>query len=535
MFDKNRQYINLIRTEQNIKIDYRIEKNDNIIKKEQSIFALDNQNISTEAKIKLKTLDSSKIDTIISALCEDTNQQIVKKDYICDDTQTDIYYDISHNIVLNNAKILEYKNYYNDGNIDYLISPYCLLHDTISDKLDSKSLNILILNNKIYCIILDENKRLAKSEIYQLTPYDKIDSSSFFEDEIAKQKLYEEMYLLELQEHISKITDELYHQNSNQYFIENVNIYYNIRQLNDLQITILNDNLMIDLTYSQIDLDDLLYKIVSKPHSIKQNFITIRKKEKKGSVLIKIIFLALITTAISIGLFYYKQTTNDIINENNTTKILQIKPEIKIIKEISLLDHKLLNTQKIDFIINLFDTLDSNSVLKEIQIQKDESTLVYSYKDVESYRLYLKPKLEKLYKNSQDVLTSTKNKLHTSIISNSNMIIKLDDKKTKLYKPSVKNSYLDNSQAKKYIQDILKIKNVKQQKVSYKKYDKYIFNISKNIKSPEDFYKDIKNINNQYYSIVLRYPIEFTKTKNYLNISYTLEFNQNKKMIVKNK
>jgi polyhydroxyalkanoate synthesis regulator phasin len=528
MFDNDIQNINLIQNEQNIKLSYQIRKKNIIIKSEQSVFALDDNQLSLDTKVKLELLEKSEAKTFVTALCENIDQKIVTKDYVIDDTMTAVYYDTFHNIILNNSKILESKNYYNDGNIDYLLSAYTILHNAVSNKLNEKSLNILILNNKMYCIILDENKKLLTNGIFELSPYHQTDESSFYEDEITKQKLYEEVYLLELEENIKNITNQFYEKNNNEYFIENINIFYSIRQLNENQIQNLNDSLMINVQYIHIDLDNILYTLVEKPHIKKQNFISVRKQKNNKSFLFTIILFAIITSLTAIGVVYFKQ------NETNTQEIIVKKKTkqkenktIDKIEEIALPNHSDINEQKIKFMMKLFDTISAGVMLKEVQIQNDESTLICSYLDKNSYEMNLKPKLLVLYKNTQNVLSSNKNNIYTAIISNTNIINKMNFNNTKLYTPSVDKKHLSKEEAKAYIQKIIQSKNIKFESTNRKKHIKYIFSVSKTVNSPVEFYDAIDKINKQYYSIILSYPIEFTKVKNTLQVNYNLAIYQN--------
>ena len=56
MLDKTIQYVNIIKTGKNIKIENQILQKDAIIKQENSIFLLQENNISNDAILKLQTL-----------------------------------------------------------------------------------------------------------------------------------------------------------------------------------------------------------------------------------------------------------------------------------------------------------------------------------------------------------------------------------------------------------------------------------------------------------------------------------------------
>jgi len=526
MFNKDTQYINMIRTQQNLKIDYQLLNNNKISKSEQSIFLLDGSNESSDVLLKIKALENTKAKTFISALCEDETQIIQSNDEVADVYSNSVYFDTKNSITVQNSRIKESRNMYNNGEIDYLISPYSILHHILASDLHASSLNLLILNDKIYSIILDEEKRLSYSCIKSLTPYHEITDSSFFDDEISRQKLYEEMYVLELQTIISDISSEFYKVNENSYFLENINIYYNLKQLSNEQISSLSKNLMLDVNYNQISIDNTLYALVKKQFISKQNLIFPRKK-KSSSKFFMLIIVLLLTSIIAAGLFYYKQVQQD--EQIKQEKILLEKAQKakkEKMREIALVNHKIVNEEKIAFLIKLFNTIGIDSVLKEIKLQKDESTLVYNFTKKDSYENNLKPKLLELYENSENILSSHKNELFTAIISNTNLKNKMNKKSIKLYKPNKKYKFLDNKQSKKYLHTLIKDSIIVSKKQVIKKYTKFVYTITNTIKTPQEFYDIIKVINEQYYSISLDYPIEFTKSKDKLKVSYTISFNQ---------
>jgi len=530
MFNKNVQYINIIKSQQNIKINYQILDDNKIIKSEHSTFLLNNNDISNDAKIKLSTL-KKQIPTYTCALCESPSQKI-EMNSVLNNNNTNIYFDTRHNITLHNDEILNDLNFYGNETIDYLISPFTVLYNIINDKLDKKSLNILVQNENIYAIILDEDKRYAYSAIKKLPSYNDLINSQFFEDEISKQKLYEEMYLLQIQEDISTIIQDFYELNNNSFFIDNTNIYYTIKQLNDEQISTLNSDLLLNINYKQINIDNYIFKIISKPSIKKQSFIKPIKKPKSNKLFNVLLFIFLLSSIFAAGVYLYKQNQkNTLIQEQLTKKqnqLLAKRKEMAKIEEISLPNHILINNNYKKFITDIFNTIGSDSTLKEIKLLKDESTLVYNFKNENSYSLNLKPALLKIYKNSQNILTSKNNTYYTAIIANNNVIKPINNKAVKIYKPVKNYKNLSKDDIKKYLEQILTNSNVKfNRKLNYK-YETFEYIISQKTNNPKSFFENIENLNKQYYSIVLKFPIEFIKSNNEINIKYKIIFNQSK-------
>ena len=527
MFNNNIQYINIVKTQQNIKIDYEILKNNQIIKSEQSIFLLDDNSLSLDTNFKLQTLEQNIPKSYITAICEDENQIIVKNDDEINTSNTSIYFDHSHKISLETNKIEESKKFFCDGNIDYLISPFSILQSKMLDNLQEESLNIFILNNNIYAIILNNEKRYCLSCIKQLTSFKDIKESNFYNDDIVEQKLYEEIYALELNENITNITENYYEKNSNANFLKSINIYYNIKQLSDEQIKILNESLMIDINYEIINIDDILYKLVKKPSIKKLSFI--KPREKKSTLSFAMwIMIAFISTAIAIGIFYILQVPSIEKVEIKPEVKIKVEKKIEIKEEILLPNHKIINEHILNYILDIFNTISDDSTLKEIQLQKDESTLVYNYLKENSYEKDLKAKLLKIYENSENVLTSKNNRVFTSIISNTMVINKLDKKPSKKYKADLKIKYLDKKDAINMFKSLFnKDTNIKQVSSIDNKYNTQQYKITTFVSSPNDFFEAIHKINEKKYSIILSYPIEFAKVNDKLEISFKLKLNQN--------
>jgi len=530
MFNKNTQYINIIKSQQNIKINYQITDDSKIIKSEHSTFLMDNNQLSNDAKIKIAALRNTKAQTFISAICENTKQQIVTFDTLLDDNVKSIYFDTKHNIILDNKDLENDLMFYNIDNLDYFLSPFTILHNIINNKLEEKSLNILIHNENIYAILLNEEKRYVFSAIKKLPSYTELSNSNFYEDEISKQKLYEEMYLLKMQENISSIIQEFYDINKNTYFIQNTNIYYSIKQLSSEQIDTLNNDLLLNINYLQVNIDNYIFDLVSKPSVNKQSFIKKKKKKKSNKLFFILLSVFLMTLLSAGGVYWYKQNQkNNILKEKllkQQNKLAKQKKELAKIEEISLPKHTTINSLYKKFIIDIFDTIGSDSTLKEIKLLKNESTLVYNFEKEDSYEQNLKPALLKIYRNSENILTSKNNNFYTAIIANNNVINPINENETKIYKPNKKYKNLSQIEIEKYLKTILDYSSITFHKKYNSKYESYEYIVTQISSTPESFFKNIEKLNNQYYSITLKFPIEFIKSNNKINIKYSLIFNQ---------
>jgi len=521
---KDIQYINLIKVEQNIKLDNQVFTNGKLLTAEQSVFLLENNKLSGDALFKIKVLENEVPHCFITAICEDVTQEIISKNKPKSKNEVELLFDASHSIILDKVNIEITKSYYNNGNIDYLISPFTILHDEIMLNPIANSLNLFILNNTIYAIFLNEKKRLGFSTITTLTPYSDIKKSNFYTDEVVEQILYDEIYLLELGENITTILKKYYETSNSSNFCEVVNIFYVIKHLEHKHLDTLKTNLALDINYNPINIDDTVDAIARRENVENYSFTKKRTKKSKYTILIWFI-IALLTTAGALYSFYFLQSSQT----KDTTSNLTSKTEgTKTIEEIDLPNHIATNKYFIDLIVKIFDSIDDNSVLKEIQIAKNESTIIYDFKAINPFEEALKPKLLKFYEHSENILTTEKKGTFTSIISNVNSLTKFTPI-TKKYIPTTNERFLSTDDGKKGIEQLFNNNAVvKLVSSTEEKYITYTYDVSTVLKTPTEFFDIITLLEKQNYSITLDFPIEFSQTNKGLEISFKLIINQNK-------
>ncbi|MDX9744757.1 MAG: hypothetical protein RBT59_13125 [Arcobacteraceae bacterium] len=520
---KDIQYINLIKIEQNIKLDNQIFTNGKLLTAEQSIFLLENNKLSGDALFKIKILENEISHSFITAICEDTTQEIITKNTPKNKNNCEVVFDASHVVVLDKASVDITKSYYNNGHIDYLISPFTILHDEIILSPKQNSLNLFILNNTIYAIFLNEKKRVGYSCIQTLTPYADIKKSNFYTDEVVEQILYDEIYLLELGENITTILKNYYELSHSSNFCEIVNIFYVIKNLENKHLETLKTNLALDITYNPINIDDAVDTIVRRENIESYSFTKKRVKKSKYTIVLWFL-IALITTMGAIYSFYFLQSSEAI----NTPAKAMKQQETQKIKEIELPNHVTTNRYHINLIIKIFDSIDDNSVLKEIQIAKNESTIIYDFKAINPFERALKPKLLKFYEHSENILTTENKGTFTSIISNINLLTKFEPL-TKTYIPTTKETFLSTDTGKKGIEQLFNNNAVvKLLSSTDQKFVQYTYEVSTIFKTPIEFFDIIKLLEKQNYSIVLDYPIEFSQTNKGLEMNFRLLINQNK-------
>ena len=528
---KEKQYINIIRTNQNIKVDYQVLESNSITQTSQSVFLLQDNIFSSDTLFKLHSLEQNISQTYISALCESKEQNIVSNKEVKSKNCSYIPFDATRNIELNNTIVDAATLFNNNGNIDYLYSPFTILYTHLQENLEENSLNLFIHNDNIYALILNEEKRSVDSAIKSITPFSEIKNSEFYNDEVVEQKLYEEVYQLELTDIISSLTKSYYEKFNNSNFIEKVNIFYSMKQLSDEQLNNLSDEIMMDITYNSIHLDNMLYSIVQKNNAAKYSFINPRNKKTSFSIFTWFLIAVLTTGIVALFIILLDNDKEDIKEE--VTQEIHEEPTQetkiqKIIQDIKIPDHRYINEARIAMIQNLFDTIDDQSVLKEIQIQEKESTMICDFFTLEAQKQFFETNIVKLYKKSEIVLMSESKDALTTIVTNNELLepMKIEYKNYIL----ANNVYMDSVASEVYLQKLLgdDVKIIFENETT-QKYNIQNFTLTIHVKEPVHFYKMIESISKQSYSILLSYPIEFIKTTDSLEVTFSLFLNQNKK------
>ncbi len=520
----NTQYVNIKRYDKQFKIDSQILKNSKINKTEHSSFLIENK-LPNDAISKLNILQKNINKTYLTTLCESLNQKIVKVDEFSDENYEIKRLNSDFNIAILKKDLLTQKKYFQQTGIDYILSPFTILyHHLMLNENNKNSLNILTLNNTIYALILDDNNKIIYSTIKTLTAFDDIQDSEFYKDGLDKQKLFDEMNLLEIQEAITSITNDFYETSEDKIFCENVSIFYTIKQLGNQQLNNLQETLMLDIKYTAFSLDEYLFNLSQQIDASKISFIAIREKNK-ASFFAWFIYMILSITLTGAILFYMQnqEKVNQFIFQKD--KKIEIKKQIKIAK-IKLPNHRIKNEKITNLILSVFDIVPYNAVLNELQLQKNDSIFVCNFLDKDTFTKDIQPKLLKVYKASEILLIQDNKPVFNAIIANSNLIPqKLT---TKPIQPNYKrNKFVTKDKLIKQLEAFLP----KDSQILFKSKFKsktltYNFNIATTLKTPKDFFNFAEELNKKSYSINIAYPIEFAQTKKGLETNFNLQFHQ---------
>ena len=520
MFNKASQYVNTIKYNNQLKIDYQVLDNGNIVSNEQSTFLLHGEIMPKDAVFKLKSIQKEIPSTYISTIIDTISQKVVQKEEKIDTSKFDIAkLNEQYNIALDKSILFETKHYFAEVGIDFIFSPFHIINlHTLSNPSQSR-LDILILNNKFYCLILD-NERIIYQKIIELSKFEDIKESHFYENEIVGQKLFDEIHYLEFQNSINTVLEEFY-QRQNNTFIEKITLLYTLRQLSEEQIKLLKDELMIDINYHPISLDESVYELSKSKDNINLSFMKPRDKRTSGT-LISWALGAAASTLIIIGLIYYMKEANvqePIIEQSNIVEKTITKPDLP--------NHIAQNTKIQRDILSLFDIIPYNVVLQSVQIKQEESTLICEFLEKDTFIKVIQPKLLNLYKTSTIKFLDNSQPLLKGIISNKNIIKQHQSIKNILPK-YITDEFVSKKRVKEQLQTIMPKDTIIKFKSSFKS-NIMTFNylINTIVKTPKEFFEIIETLNKELYSINIAYPISFEKTNDNIEVSFNLQFHQN--------
>ena len=542
MFKKDKkQYINVLRNDKQIKLDASIFTDNKLQKTDSSSFLSKQIESAPEDMImKLQIQEKNIPKTFISTITSNPFQKIVPVNELNKELYNFINLNEQYCVVIPKSDIEDIKHYFS-GHIDYLYSPFSLLYEQTAAKASKNSLNVLIKENKLFVILFDQNSDIKLNKVHVLTPFDDIKQSQFYEDEISGQKLYDEVYFLEIQQVLSDLIQLYYQEYKDTQFVEEVNIFYTINQLSDEQLDSLHETLMAKINYYYISYEEKMKILSSKINAQNYSFIDPRVKKEPSNFLLwgSLAAASLILTA---GVLYFKsQLSNEepkqaaaqqklekTVQKQDESKQAENKPE-EVVKNIELPSHTKLNDQISKDILTLFDIIPFDAVLKELQIDQNNSTIVCNFIADSTSPNDMKEILEKIYQSSQVILSHQNEAVLSSIITNENKI-KDSNSSFETYKQYTPFKYVSIEKLTTYLESILP-KNSKIEFLSKKEttFTTYNFKININIKDPKEFFSIAGELNKKDVPLNISYPVEFAKLNDSISVMFNLQYHQKNK------
>ncbi len=525
MFTKESLYINAVKYDTKLKLDYKKLNNEEIIDVNNSVFLVDNDLLPFDIAQKLNSSQHEIDSTYISTLLLNDTTKLVPKAISSKLKDCEIAkFNNEFDIAVLKTTLFETKNYFIKTGIDYIYSAFHLINLHIDKNISRSEIIVFLFNSKAFIVILDAAGIIVHNTILDLACFDTIKKTHFYEDDIDGQKLFDEIYYLELNEIIHNTLNTFYEKKNN-IFVEKVTILYVLKQLSQEQIEQLGEDLLLKVEYHPINIDEELFELSRDKH-LKKSFIKPRKKKKKRNYTNLYIFLFILVVAILAYQVYLRVDFNNFFkSETASSKTIDIQ---KIEEVLELPDHLTLNDQIEQRVKSIFDTIPNEVFLNELKIEKNILELKGNFLNESVFATALKPNLSKLYKDIVYSTSSSDKKVNIDGVVLARNEIELN----KTYKTYNKEYLTDEFMALDRVTEQLKILMPIDSIIKFNTtasnstITRFVYSVNILVKDPIEFFDMIGVLNNELYSIHIAYPISMLKTKAGIEIEFALVFNQ---------
>lgn len=521
MFSKESFYINAIKYKTQLKINYKKLQNNNIVDTNSFTFIANDDILGRDITNKLNKYSSEVNKTYISSLLIQDDTKLINKNQILKNYEITSLND-DYNIAISKNTLFETKNYFEKCGIDYIFSAYHILNLHIEQNPCNNNLVVLLFNNQAFCVVLNKKGEIVFNKKLDLTAFEEINESKFYENEVLGQKLFDEIYALELREKIKSILDEFYLLSKN-IFIERISILYNLKLLTEKQINDMNDEFMIDITYHPISVDEELFELSKDIHASK-SFIKPRIKPNNN---LKILFLVLILISLVSGIAYKFSPLTQTINKQ--IESFEIKQEIP--KKITKLpNHIEKNSLVKSRVSSLFDIIPYDVLLKEASFKENSLEVSGQFLNKDTFIKIIQPELLKDYNLANIYFQEDKEDIILEANIEALSLRKKEDINLKSYNDIYElNEFIPIINVTEQIKMLLpKNTNVIFSSTFNSEFVTFIYSIKTLINNPLEFYQIINSLNSELYSININYPLSFVKVEDGIEVEFTLEFHQSK-------
>ena len=199
MFTKESLYINAVKYDTQLKLDYKKLSNEAIVDTDNSVFLVDDDLLPLDIALKLNSSQAEIDNTFISTLLINDTTKLVPKALSSKLKDCEIAkFNNEYDIAVLKTTLFETKNYFVKTGIDYVYSAFHLINLHIDKNVLRSEIVVLLFNSKAFIVILDAAGIIVHNTILDLACFDSIKRTHFYEDDIDGQKLFDEIYYLEL-------------------------------------------------------------------------------------------------------------------------------------------------------------------------------------------------------------------------------------------------------------------------------------------------------------------------------------------------
>ena len=529
MFTKESLYINVVKYDNQLKLDYKKLSNEEIINTDNSVFLVDDDILPLDIALKLNTSQQEIDNTYITTLLINDTTKLVPKSLSSKLKDCEIAkFNNEYDIAVLKTTLFETKNYFVKTGIDYIYSAFHLINLYIDKNVSRSEIIILLFNSKAFIVILDAAGIIVHNTILDLACFETIKKTHFYEDDIEGQKLFDEIYYLELNEIIHNTLNSFYEKKSDT-FVEKVTLLYVLKQLTEEQIEQLSEDSLLKVDYHPINIDEEIFEL-SKDKHLKKSFTKPRKKKKKNNFTNLYIALFILVVAF-LSYEVYLNVDFKFLYEKLLKKeeVVEKAQNVKKIDNVSELpDHVNQNDKIAQRVKAIFDSVNNDVVINELKIDKNILELKANFLKDDTFSISLKPHLVKLYK---DVILNTSlsdKKINISGVVLSRDEIELKTSYKKYGKEYITDEFMPLDRVSEQLKILLPVGSAIKLNTttSSPNITRFMYTVNFVAKEPKEFFDILDTLNDELYSIHISYPLSMVKTEAGIEIEFILIFNQ---------
>lgn len=530
MFSKEAQYVSVVRYNNQLKIDYKKVTDGKTAFGKESTFIVRDKTLPNDIATKLNIWQKEVVKTYLTTISNDVDERLIPKletKKLSKNEYVIAHLNSVYDIVRDKNNFDRDKAFFYKTGIDYIFSPFQILNLYLELNPSKNSLLLLTINNLAYVVITGNRSEIIDYQVTQLSTFEEIQETQFFDNAVVGQKLFDEIYYLQMQEAINGAVKDFYNL-QNDKFIENINILYTQKQLNDAQIDELSSEIMIDINYHNISIKEALFELAKSETAKEKSFCKPRKKRNKLFRNL-IIFLTIIVAMVITAAVYFEKEMYDILNQTKQQikAVKTQKEEPKVVKRVDLPNHIIKNKNILTELDILLETIPIDSVLKKIELKEQNSILVLKLLKEDTYIKAIQPKILEMYKYSNIQFQEPKQKILEATIYNNEKL------KSKYgFKDALPNYVKEDFKPIARVNDHLKVVLPKNAILRYKSSFKsevttYNYEVVMLVDSPREFLSLVNRLNQQSYSVNIMYPLALEKVSDGIEVSFALQYHQN--------
>ena len=537
MFTKESLYINAVKYNNQLKLDYKKLSNEQITTTDNSVFLVDNDSgLPLDIAHKLNSSQSEIDNTYISTLLINDTTKLIPKVLSSKLKDCEIAsFNNDFDIAVLKTTLFETKNYFAKTGIDYIYSAFHLINLHIDKNVSRSEIIVFLFNSKAFIVILDAAGIIVHNTILDLACFDTIKKTHFYEDDIDGQKLFDEIYYLELNEIIHNTLNAFYEKKSNT-FVEKVTILYVLKQLSEEQTKQLSEDLLLKVEYHPINIDEDVFEL-SKDKHLKKSFVKPRKKKKKRDYTNLYIFLFILLVGFISYQVYLKVDFKSLYSDYFKKEVVIEKAQNvkKIENVLELPNHITLNDKIEQKVKAVLETIPNDMYIKELKIDKDVLELKGHILKESTFSDSLKPNLDKLYRDVTYTSLVPDKKVNIESVIFAKKEIELS-KTYKFYnKQYLTDEFMQLDRVTEQLKILMPVGSIIKLNTttSSSNVTRFMYTINILIKEPKEFFDVIEILNNELYSIHISYPLSMVKTLAGIEAEFILVFNQQNEVTAK--